>query len=243
MSAMVRSHVIRASIVGAALALAVVGIGATVKAQSPSPESPGVGQDPLFVEQLRDTDWLLDESDRYRYLVGHPPGWTMRSAERDWTFEADAMDRSSPATDDLLAPDGDVRVSVWSVPLETVPLDWGWVPPEDFVPWIESYCEATGNTPCTGILERAVPLCLERADCHPGLLVPFDDAVQAFFSAGIYGLDEMVVMSVWGDESDPGAARYGGREALLEAFLSVMMVWPEAVPPPQRVVREVPRPT
>jgi hypothetical protein len=195
--------------------------------------------DSPFVEHMLGTGWLLDESDQYGYIVGYPPGWTVRPAERAWTFEADATDRSSSATEDLIAPDGDVRVSVWSVPLETVPEDWGWVPPEDFVPWVESYCEATGNAPCTGILERAVPLCLEQADCHPGLLVPFDDAVQAFFSAGIYEPDKMVVMSVWGNASDPAIARYGGREALLEAFLSTMGVWPEFVW--HRVPREVPR--
>jgi hypothetical protein len=165
----------------------------------------------------------------------------VRPAERAWAFESDATDRSSPATEDLNSPAGDVRVSVWSVPLETVPEHWGWVPHEDLVPWIESYCEATGNTPCSGILSRAVPLCLERWDCHPGLLVPFDDAVQAFFSAGLYEQDQMVVMSVWGNAFDPAVACYGGREALIEAFLSVMAVWPEAVPGSQRVAREVPR--
>jgi hypothetical protein len=209
--------------------------------ESPSAERIGIGWDTAFVEHLRVTDWLLHESERYGYLVGYPPGWTVRPAERGWTYEADAADRSSPATEDLIAPDGDVRVSVWSVPLETVPEQWGWVPPADFVPWIESYCGATGHAPCTGILERAVPLCLERWDCHPGLMVPFDDAVQAFFSAGLYEQDQMVVMSVWGNATDPAIARYGGREALLEAFLSVMAVWPTSVPTPQRVASEVPR--
>jgi hypothetical protein len=234
---------IRPSLVGTALAVALVGVGATAGAQSPSPDPRGVAADPTYIEQLRATGWQLAESDRYGYLVGYPPGWTVRSAERDWTFAADATDRSSPATEDLMAPDGDVRVSVWSVPLEMVPEHWGWVPYEDLVPWVESYCEATGNAPCTGILERVVPLCLEKADCHPGLLVSFDDSVQAFFSAGIYDPDEMVVMSVWGDDADPALARYGGREAILEAFLSAMMVWRESVPWSQRVVHEVPTPS
>jgi hypothetical protein len=70
--------------------------------------------------------------------------------------------------------------------------------------------------------------------------VSFDDAVQAFFSAGIYDNDEMVVMSVWGDESDPGTEPYGGREALLEAFLSTMLVWPQSYPVEERDVRDVP---
>jgi hypothetical protein len=66
---------------------------------------------------------------------------------------------------------------------------------------------------------------------------------QAFFSAGIYDQDEMVVMSVWGNEADPAIAAYGGREALLETFLSAMMVWPASVPLEDRVVREVPGPS
>ena len=228
-------RIIRPALVGAAIVLALVGVGTAVHAQSPSPDPDA--------QRLRDAGWEIDETDRYGYNVGYPPGWTMRSAERDWTFEADAADPASPAMEDFIAPDGSVRVSVWSVPLdpEKVPEDWGWVPPQDLVPWVESYCEATGNAPCTGILERAVPLCLERRDCHPGLLVPFDDDVQAFFSAGIYPQDEMIVMSVWRGASDPAAAPYGGSQALLEDFLSTMAVWPESVPLEERVVREVPR--
>src|SRR5688500_14026299 len=59
-------------------------------------DRPGVGQDTAHIERLqRDTDWLLHESDRYGYIVGYPPGWTVRSAEREWTYEADATQRSS----------------------------------------------------------------------------------------------------------------------------------------------------
>jgi hypothetical protein len=224
-----RPRIFRPMLVAAGLALASLQGAVLVGAQSVPPEfsASGVGWDAAFVEQLRDKGWLLHGSDTYEYLVGYPPGWTVRAAERDWTFDTDATDRSSPAMVDLVAPDGDIRVSVWSVPLETVPEHWGWVPPEDFVPWVESYCDATGNAPCTGIVERAVPLCVERWDCHPGLLVPFDDAIQAFFSAGIYEKDEMVVVSVWGNAADPVLVRYGGRQALLEDFLSAMMVWPQ----------------
>lgn len=85
-----------------------------------------------------------------------------------------------------------------------------------------------------------MPLCLENWVLSSRALVPFDGAVQAFFSAGLYDHDAMTVMSVWGDQSDPAAARYGGREALLKAFLSTMAVWPESTPREDRVVREVP---
>jgi hypothetical protein len=235
-----RRHISRPFLVAAGLALASVQGGVPVGGQSVQPDFTvsGVGWDSAFVEQVRQQQWLLHGSDTYGYLVGYPPGWTVQAAERPWTFEADATDRSSPAMVDVTAPDGDARVSVWSVPLETVPEHWGWVPVADFVPWVESWCEATGNEPCTGILERAVPLCLERWDCHPGVLVPFEDAMQAFFSAGIYAQDEMVIVSVWGGRTDPALARYGGRQALLEDFLSAMMVWPQDEP---KFVHDVPK--
>ena len=146
---------------------------------------------------LDPSDWVTYTSDQYGYSIGYPPGWTVRPAERDWTFEADAADRASPAMERFISPDGNVRVSVWSVPLDpAADPDWGFEEWPDLVPWVASYCAATGNAPCTGIHERAVPLCLERRDCHPGVMVPFDDDVQAFFTAGIYDADKMIVMAV-----------------------------------------------
>ena len=67
--------------------------------------------------------------------------------------------------------------------------------------WVENYCEESGNSPCTGIADRAVELCLEKWDCHPGLLVPFENDVQAFFSGGIYAQDAMTVVAAWRRES------------------------------------------
>ena len=113
--------------------------------------------------------------------------------------------------------------------------------------WAADYCEATGiTTPCTGIEDRAVELCLEKRDCHPGLLVPFENDVQAFFSGGIYNEDAMTVVAVWRGESDPSVARYGGAQRLLEAFLSTMQVWPASTPlrsePLELRSTDVPRP-
>ena len=68
--------------------------------------------------------------------------------------------------------------------------------------WVEDYCEATENLPCTGIDDRAVELCLEKRDCHPGLLVPFQSDAQAFFSGGDYAADAMTIVTVWRPESD-----------------------------------------
>jgi hypothetical protein len=71
-----------------------------------------------------------------------------------------------------------------------------------------------GDPACTGIQERATPLCVELRDCHPGLLVQFEDNVEAFFTGGNYG-DTMVVVAVWWDESAPAVAPYGGARKLL----------------------------
>jgi len=118
-------------------------------------------------------------------------------------------------------------VSVWAAPLDPSTRE----ETTDYVEaWVEDYCEASGNTPCTGIGDRAVDLCLEKRDCHPGLLVPFRDDVQAFFSGGIYAADAMTVVAVWRPESDSSVVPYGGSKRLLEGFLSTMEVWPASTP-------------
>jgi hypothetical protein len=76
---------------------------------------------------------------------------------------------------------------------------------------------------CADIQNRAVPLCNEKRDCHPGTLVPFEEDVQAFLTGGNYQ-KQMVVVAVWRPESHSSVAEYGGSRALLEAFLSTMGV-------------------
>jgi hypothetical protein len=168
--------------------------------------------------------WTTYTSARYDFKLGHPRGWTEYPALRDWTFDIDARDSLSPAIDAFLSPKGDVRVGVWNVPLDSG------TSVHDSMPairaWVEDYCVATGNTPCTGIDDRAVELCLEARDCHPGLLVPFKDDVQAFFSGGIYEANAVTVVAVWRGESASSTAPYGGSQRLLEAFLSTMEVRP-----------------
>ncbi len=78
-------------------------------------------------------------------------------------------------------------------------------------------------------------LCLERCDCHPGLLVPFGDDTQAFFTAGFYAQDAMTVVAVWHGESAPSTAAYGGSQRLLEGFLATMAVWPAWTPLDERL--------
>jgi hypothetical protein len=90
-------------------------------ATAPSTNPPTAGMadvtPPPTTSSLDTSDWVTYTSDRYGFSVGYPADWTPRSAERDWTFEVDAVDPSSPAMEQLIAPDGNVRVSAWSVPL------------------------------------------------------------------------------------------------------------------------------
>ena len=119
-------------------------------------------------------------------------------------------------------------MSVWNVPLDPRTSVHDSMP--DIKAWVEDYCEASDNTPCTGIGDRAVELCLEKWDCHPGLLVPFKDDVQAFFSGGIYDADAVTVVAVWRRQLAPATTRYGGSQRLLESFLATMEVWPASTP-------------
>jgi hypothetical protein len=175
--------------------------------------------------------WPTYTSTRYDFTVGHPSDWTEVPSSRGWSWETDIQDWLSPAHEAFIAPDDAIRVSAWNAPLDSS------APEEsidDLVAWVEDYCERSANTPCTGIADRAVELCLEARDCHPGLLVPFSTDVQAFFSGGIYDSDAMTIVAVWRSESHPSVAPYGGAQRLLESFLSTMEVWPATTPYAER---------
>jgi hypothetical protein len=173
------------------------------------------------------TGWTTYTSSQYGFTVGHPADWNVRPAERAWDLDTDAPDWLSPAMDDFTAPGGDVRVSVWSLPVDPDMELNGW---DGVEAWVELYCQTTGSPSCTGILDGAMRLCIEVRDCHPGLLVgvapPFDREVQAFFTGGIYN-SRMVVVTVWRAEDDPSLAPYGGGRQLIEDFLLTMCVMPE----------------
>jgi len=164
------------------------------------------------------TSWTTYESDRYGFSIDHPADWTVAPASHDWTMAEDADNWLSSGQEVFRSPN--IRVSAWSVPV-----DRGTTPetPAGVEAWVQDYCAQADSGPCTVINERAVPLCVERRDCHPGLLVPFETDVQAFFTGGGYG-ERMVVVAVWWEESAPAVAAYGGSQALLEAFLSTMGV-------------------
>ena len=96
--------------------------------------------------------------------------------------------------------------------------------PDSIVAWAEDYCEAASLSPCTGIADRAVAICIENRDCHPAVLVPFDEGTAAFLFGGNF--QDSQVIAVWRPESDPDVAQYGGARALLEAYLLTVDVYP-----------------
>lgn len=177
-----------------------------------------------MVGAIDTSNWTTYTSDVYDLQIGHPSGWTELPATRAWRLDTDGADPLSPAHEAFRSPEGDVRVSVWAAPLDPSTREETTAYLES---WVEDYCEATENLPCTDIGDRAVELCLEKRDCHPGLLVPFESDVQAFFSGGDYASDAMTVVVVWRPESDASVVPYGGAQRLLEAFLSTMDVRPK----------------
>ncbi|WP_456789297.1 hypothetical protein [Cellulomonas sp. P5_C5] len=96
--------------------------------------------------------------------------------------------------------------------------------PESIVAWAEDYCRAASLSPCTGVADRAVAMCIENRDCHPAVLVTFDQGTAAFLFGGNF--QDSQVIAVWRPESDPDVARYGGARNLLEAYLLTVDVFP-----------------
>jgi hypothetical protein len=176
--------------------------------------------------------WTPYTSSQAGFTFGYPSDWTVEPAERAYDLDTDASDPLSRAMDDFIAPTGDVRVSVFSVPLDEETYgtdnDWG----IDLEAWIQDYCEKTGSSSstCAGILIGAVPLCREVRDCHPGLLVgvspPWGRDVQAFFSGPDIN-ERITVVTIWRAGNDPSLLPYGGARRLIEDFLVTMCVSPE----------------
>ena len=192
---------------------------------SPSPtvqQSPTASPTADLEGPIDTTRWTTFESDRYGFTIGHPADWTAFPADHDWTLAEDAANYLSTGQEVFRPPSDNVRVSAWSVALDpgTIVDEL----PSEVEAWIEGeYCQFADSVPCTGIGDRAVALCVEARDCHPGLLVPFDRDVLAFFTGGAYA-GQMVVVAVWWEESAPAVAEYGGSQRLLEGFLATMGV-------------------
>ena len=96
---------------------------------------------------------------------------------------------------------------------------------ESVAAWAEQYCARAELSPCTGIEDRSAPLCIEKWDCHPALLVPFEQGVAAFVSGGVF--QEPHIFAVWRTESDPEAAKYGGARRILDEYLLTVGVCPD----------------
>lgn len=174
----------------------------------------------VIPEMPTDTSsWVGFQSRRYGLTICHPADWEVLSSDHDWALDTDAVDPVSTGQEGFISPAGDVRMGMWSVALDPGTATESW---EVVEAWVEAYCEQTEDPSCAGFQDRAVELCNERWDCHPGLLVPFRDDVQAFFIGG----KGMVVVAIWRGELDPSVARYGGARQLLEAFISTMDVCP-----------------
>jgi len=109
------------------------------------------------------------------------------------------------------------------------PDEFGLAPAEQstklVIGWAERYCELAGLSPCSGLADRAVRLCIEKWDCHPALLVEFEEGPVAFVSGGIF--PEPRVIAVWHAESDPELRPYGGARKILDAYLLSVGVCPD----------------
>lgn len=184
------------------------------------PVGPTPRVDPAPSGSAGPSSWRTYVSTRYGFRIGHPPGWRLEPSQRTWTMEVDAADWDSIAHESFWSPDGDVRVSAWAVPFR------GEASLLAVERWAQQLCHESGNSDCATIGERAVRLCSDRRACHPGLLVPFDTDVQAFFVGGPQG-DRMTVVAVW-RPADWSSDRNGSARDLLAAFLSTMDVRPLA---------------
>jgi predicted lipoprotein with Yx(FWY)xxD motif len=194
---------------------------------SGSPSTPAsLTSPPMWIDT---TPWTTFFSDRYEFSMGYPSDWTVVPADHDWTLAEDANNWLSTGHEVFLSPAQDIRVSVWEVHGGTT-LQEQFHAMEAWV--VDEYCPQTNDPSCTGIHDRAVPLCIETWDCHPGLMVPFESDLQAFLRAGVIGTD-MRVVAVWRPESHPSVDPYGGAQRLLESFLYTMEVCPRLDRTPQ----------
>jgi hypothetical protein len=139
-------------------------------------------------------DWSNYASKIYGTHIGHPAGWTVSAATREWDFETDAANDLSEGADDFRSPAGDIRVSVWTVPVEA-----GTTLRE----WVGAYCELN-TTPCDDLDGRLEEVLREIRDQHlAGALIEFEADVQAFMPSWAYDTD---LDAIW---TDPAPAEGG----------------------------------
>ena len=227
-----RAHRIRVASVAATAAAALVLVTATALVGGRDTSAPEpANTTPAPQPSLTMPSMLTFRSSVYDLTIRYPSEWIPYAATRKWTWQANVKDWKGSAQDHLLAPQdspaGDVRVSAWAAPIDP---DTKEESTAYLVAFAEDFCKKSGNSPCNGIADRAVELCVEKRDCHPGLLVPFKEDVQAFFSGGSYPTDAMTIVTVWRPEWEDSVRPYGGARKLLESFLSTMDVWPNTTP-------------
>ena len=167
--------------------------------------------------------WTEYTSDVHGFTIAYPPGWRLESeATRAWDPALDVPLRgnASPYAEIFVNEQGSVAFSVWRVPADIQAIENS---RSALIAWVEEFCDSmTYYKPCSGIAERAVPMCRERADCHSdAVIVPFDDDVLAFF---VGADDALTLAQVWWGDSAPEVAPYGGSIRLLQAFLEPMNV-------------------
>jgi hypothetical protein len=202
-------------------------VGASPIAHPPPTSAPPAAASiptPTFTTRTR--DWTPYTSEVYAFTTAYPPGWRVeQAATRRWDPAVDVpLDNGlSPAVDVFVNDAGSVAVSAWRVPADIAAIENSTAA---LIAWVEVFCDSTEYyEPCDGIAERAIPMCRERADCHPdAVMVPFDDDVVAFF---VGADDALTVVHVWRPDADPTAAQYGGSIRLLQGFLETMNVVPK----------------
>jgi hypothetical protein len=179
------------------------------------------------------TGWTPYVSERYGLELAYPPGWAAIPSNHDWTWDRDSTNFLSTGQESFFAPGTAVRVSAWTVPLAE-DLDQTWSVHEA---WAADYCARSNDSPCTGIHDRVIPVCIEHRDCHAAVIVPFADDVIFFGHGGVLP-SGMTIVAVWWGEDSPAVAPYGGSTRLLEAFLSTMGVFPPYYPESQQAAAD-----
>lgn len=132
--------------------------------------------------------WLAFSSVRYGYDIKYPQTWTATPAERNWTLQVDRGDRSTPATDAFMPPDGP-GFTAFSVSIAGVMTESSWIstfygPPGDPSP-----------DPCS-----RVPVVLPLAEVD-GHRVHFFEGVPSSACGGTGGFvavgDRLYVFTIW----------------------------------------------
>lgn len=183
---------------------------------SPAPSASAPGRP--VATGIDTSTWMPYTSERYGFTTAHPPDWIVTPSQRDWT-PADSAQFDNDAQEWFF--DGaDILVTAWAAPYT------GEATPTALQTWIERYCVESENLACATVGERAVRLCSGREDCDPGLLVPFDSDVQAFFTSAQHP-GRIIAVASWRPASYQVVASGSTSREILDAFLSTMDVWPQ----------------